>query len=123
MAKKPARTRTAARSRARRPASPTAASKKPAGRPVVLGLLPTPPEVAELVERDLKDHPVSDAEHQRLTDGYNLQYHCGDEEVIYRHTPQGVEVLAVGLKNVGELWRKLPPEERESVVIDHPDPW
>jgi hypothetical protein len=89
----------------------------------VLGLLPTPPEVAELVERDLKDHPVTEAERQRLTDCYNLQYHCGDEEVIYRHTPQGVEVLAMGLKNVGELWRKLPREERENVVIDHPDPW
>ena len=114
------------KAKAKRPAKPaarkpTATKKLP--RPPVPGLLPTPPEVRALLERELKDHPVTDTERQRLTDDWNLQYYFGGEEIAYRHTPHGVEVLAVGLDAACKLMRDLPPERDAEVILGHPDPW
>jgi hypothetical protein len=108
--------------------TPKPAARKPQEpkklpRPPVPGLLPTPPEVQALLEKELQDHPVTAKERQRLTDEWNLQYYYGGEEIAYRHTPQGVEVLAVGMDAACKLLRELPPERDSEVVLGHPDPW
>jgi hypothetical protein len=86
------------------------------------GLMPTPPQVAELVERELKAAgvPVSDRERQRITDIFNLQFYFRGEPVAYRRTPQGLEVLAAGRQEVDELYAKLSQAERQGIILEHP---
>ena len=113
---------TSTKPKAKRPTKKPATPKK-LPRPPVPGLLPVPPEVQAHLERELKDHPVTDKERQRLTNVWTLQYYYGNEEVVYRETPQGVEVLAVGLKAMGEFVRSQRPSQNPDYHIDHPDPW
>jgi hypothetical protein len=87
------------------------------------GLLPTPPEVAEIVAEEVAKRPMSDAARQWVTDCFNMQYYFGGHPIAYRKTPQGVEVLAAGLDEIGKLMRRLPPSEDRNVIIGHPDPW
>jgi hypothetical protein len=109
--------------------TPKRSAKKPAEpkklpRPPVPGLLPTPPEVDKFLEEAvLKDRPVGDKARQRMRDDLTLQYYYGGEEIAYRHTPQGVEGLAVGLPTVGKFLREMPRELDAEVVMGHPDPW
>jgi hypothetical protein len=49
-----------------------------------------------------------------LNDGTLDRYYHG-QWVSYRETPQGVEVLAVGLEEMGALAHRLTPEERAGV--------
>jgi hypothetical protein len=87
------------------------------------GLLPTPPEVKKLVARELKNRSVADRERQRITDRFNLQYYFGGQEVAYRQTDQGVEVLAVGPDEIGELLQRVARDERPMIIIGYPEPW
>jgi hypothetical protein len=94
-----------------------------AARPKPRGLLPVPSEVEEAVaeeeERLLKEHnivPTPEAR-RRLVDSLTLQYYYGGYDVAYRETPQGIEVVAVGLAEIGELIRTTPQEQREGVVF------
>jgi hypothetical protein len=87
------------------------------------GLLPTPPEVEELVARELAERPMSDTARQWVTDGFKLQYYFGGQVIAYRNTRQGKEVLAVGMDEIGRLMRDLPGGESKSIVIGHPEPW
>jgi hypothetical protein len=99
------------------------------GKPLVLarpkphGLIPIPPEVEAVVARDearlLKEHriiPTPEAR-QRMVDSLTLQYYFDGIDIAYRRTPQGVDVVAVGLEEVGELIRTTPQEQREGVVF------
>lgn len=86
------------------------------------GLLPTPPEVAKLVVREVKRLPMTDEARQRITHDWTLQYYFGGHDVVYRKTPQGVEVLAAG-EEIGPLLRKLPSSQRKGIILGHPDPW
>jgi hypothetical protein len=99
------------------------------GEPLVLtrpkphGLIPIPPEVETIVAREearlLKEHgiiPTAEAR-QRLVDALTLQYYFDGIDIAYRRTPRGVEVVAVGLEEVGELIRTTPQEHREGVVF------
>ena len=43
-------------------------------------------------------------------------------DVAYRESEQGAEVLAVG-DEIGPLFRRLRPAERQKVVVGHPEPW
>jgi hypothetical protein len=99
------------------------------GEPIVLtrpkphGLIPIPPEVEAVVAREetrlLNDHgitPTPEAK-QRMVASLTLQYYFDGIDIAYRHTPQGVEVVAVGLEEVGELIRTTPQEQREGVVF------
>jgi hypothetical protein len=85
------------------------------------GLLPVPCEVAEHVEREAaraqKEHGFSLTEEarQRMLREHTLDWFYRDQWVSYRETPQGVEVLAVGLEEVGELARRLGEKERPGV--------
>jgi hypothetical protein len=92
-------------------------------RPMPHGLIPIPPEVEALVAREearlSKEHgiiPTPEAR-QRLVDSLTLQYYFDGIDIAYRRTPQGVEVVAVGLEEVGELIRTTPQEQREGVVF------
>ena len=99
------------------------------GEPLVLarpkphGLIPIPPEVETIVAREearlLKEHgiiPTAEAR-QRLVDSLTLQYYFDGIDIAYRRTPRGIEVVAVGLEEVGELIRTTPQEHREGVVF------
>ena len=87
------------------------------------GFLATPPEVKKLVTRELKGHPVTDDERKRIRDCFNLQYYFGGEAVAYRQTDQGVDVLAVGLEEIKQLFQRLSAAQRQGIVIGQPDPW
>jgi hypothetical protein len=99
------------------------------GQPVVMsrpkprGLLPVPPEVEAIVAKEearlLNEHgivPTPEAR-QRMVDSLTLQYYFDGIDIAYRRTPQGVEVLAVGLEELGEFLRTVPQEQREGVVF------
>jgi hypothetical protein len=92
-------------------------------RPKPHGLIPIPPEVETIVAREearlLKEHgiiPTAEAR-QRLADSLTLQYYFDGIDIAYRRTPRGIEVVAVGLEEVGELIRTTPQEHREGVVF------
>jgi hypothetical protein len=92
-------------------------------RPKPHGLIPIPPEVEAIVAREqarlLKEHgiiPTPEAR-QRMVDSLTLQYYFDGIDIAYRRTAQGVEVVAVGLQEVGELIRTTPQEQREDIVF------
>jgi hypothetical protein len=96
------------------------------GRPPspLRGLMPTPPEVAELMARIERERPMSDAARQRQMDWFNEQYYFGGNWIAYRHTPKGEEVLAVGWDEIGRLERKrMSKAARESIVLGYVEPW
>jgi hypothetical protein len=94
-----------------------------APRPTPHGLLPTPPEVEAVVAQEearlLKEHGMvpSPEARQRMVDSLKLQYYYDGIDIAYRLQPHGVEVLAVGLEEVGAFIRQTPPEQREGVVF------
>jgi hypothetical protein len=92
-------------------------------RPKPHGLIPVSSEVETIVAREearlLKDHgiiPTAEAR-QRMVDSLTLQCYFDGIDIAYRRTPQGVEVVAVGLEEVGELIRTTPREQREGIVF------
>ncbi|MCI0461696.1 MAG: hypothetical protein L0Z62_32495 [Gemmataceae bacterium] len=97
-----------------RPASDTT-SPKPRG------LLPVPPEVANHVEQEAaraqREHgfALTEKARRRMLHEGALDWFYRDQWVSYRETPQGIEVLAVGLEEVGELASRLSAEERAGV--------
>ena len=102
----------------------TKISRRAPRRPRKLrGILPTPPVVRRLVARELKDHPVTPQERQRITDNFKMQYYFGGQDIACRQTPKGMEVLAVGHDEIMKLVRSVPPAEREHIILDWFDPW
>lgn len=79
------------------------------------GLLTIPPEVRELIEERRPKYPpevFAEGEITMLNDE-TIGWYFGDlgHEVIYRETPQGPEVLAVGYYEVLAFEKATPPEE------------
>lgn len=97
--------------------------RAPRRTPKLRGILPTPPAVRRLVARELKDHPVTPRERQRITDCFKMQYYFGGLDIAYRKTPKGLEVLAVGHDEIMKLVRSAPPAEREQIILGWFDPW
>jgi hypothetical protein len=88
------------------------------------GILPTPPEVEALVARELEGHPVTDREKQRITDCFKMQFYFGGHWIAYRQTDKGMEVLAVGMDDIGRLRRKrTPASEKDRIILRYCDPW
>jgi hypothetical protein len=83
------------------------------------GLLPIPPEVRELVERERARHrpeAFAKAELGLLnsdTVGWYFDGLC--QQVLYRETEQGPEVLAVGFEEVLALRRTMPLDEQQQL--------
>jgi hypothetical protein len=85
------------------------------------GLLPVPPAVAEHVQcealraKQEQGLQLTAEARQRMLNQGTLDWFYQDQWVSYRDTAQGVEVLAVGLEEVGELARRLGAEQRSTV--------
>src|SRR5437868_8970619 len=86
------------------------------------GLLPVPPEIAEEVASDQAAHQpyYTDEYAKRTRDDWTLAYYYEGETVACQSTPEGIEVLAVGLDEIGEYLKRTPPEQRSGVVIQNP---
>ena len=86
------------------------------------GLLPVPPEIErEIAEERARFLPdVSDEADKRQRNFLTLIYYYEDTYVAYRETSEGVEVLAVGDKEVGDLCRRLSQEELLKIRIGCP---
>lgn len=79
------------------------------------GFLTPPEKVRELIERERDKHPAetfAKAE-ERLLNEWTLQYYFDylGYEVVYRPTPQGPEVIAVGDEERLALRRAIGAEE------------
>ena len=92
-------------------------------RPPPRGLLPVPPEVEELVaweeakflrEKNLVMAPEA---RKRQLDQYTLEYYYDGHDVAFRETPEGIEVLAVGMDEIGQFLRGLSQEEKLKVHV------
>ena len=87
------------------------------------GLLPVPPEIEETVAREearfIREHGTgfSPEARRRILNDLTLQYYYEDAYVASRHTPHGVEVLAVGWDEVHQYRQDHPPETRRDVRI------
>jgi hypothetical protein len=80
------------------------------------GLLTPPREVRDLIEQERQKHrpeAFAGAE-ERLLNDWTVGWYFDDlcQQVLYRQTPQGPEVLAVGLDEVLALRRAMPAEEQ-----------
>jgi hypothetical protein len=79
------------------------------------GLLVVPPEVRALVERERSRlrPEVFVAAREDLLNDWTVSWYFENlcQEVVYRQTPEGPEVLAVGFDEVLALQRAMPPEE------------
>jgi hypothetical protein len=86
------------------------------------GLLPVPPEIALEVSRDqaLRQPNYSDDYAKLTRDAWTLTYYYEGEMVAYRSTTEGIEIVAVGPKEVGQYLRVTPAEERRGVVVGRP---
>jgi len=92
-------------------------------RPSPRGVLYVPQEIVDLVDRQLRDKVASAEERQKLIDAYTLRYYFGGQEVICRHTPDGLAAMAVGPEEVKTLLDKMSSEEKANVRIEKPQPW
>jgi hypothetical protein len=80
------------------------------------GLISPPEAVREMLAREKAKHPphVFDAAcEERILNQYTLDYYFDylEHEVIYRQTPQGPDVLAVGWDESFALRRRVGEEE------------
>ncbi len=93
-------------------------------KPSPRGLLPTPAPVLERIAREgARFAAMTPRKRQFVRDDYNLSYFFGGQEVAYRFTEQGVEVLAVGEREIEELMRDLSALERLDVIEESIRPW
>jgi hypothetical protein len=88
--------------------------KRPADLPH--GLIRPPDQVRELIEKERAKHPaeVFARSEERLLNEWTLQHYFDylGYEVLYRPTPQGPEVLAVGWDEKDAYRKNLPLEEQ-----------
>jgi hypothetical protein len=95
----------------------------PGNAPRPRGLLPVPPEVTAIVDeqeaRVAKEHGINilPVARQQMLDNYTLRYYYDNYTLAWRHTPEGVEVLAVGEEEIGALVRSLSQEQRLQVIV------
>jgi hypothetical protein len=87
------------------------------------GLLPVPPEVYEMLAREeaqlARDRNIvmTPEARQRQLNHSTLDYYYLGQVVAHRMTPQGVEVLAVGDDEIGELLKGKSQEELLTIRI------
>jgi hypothetical protein len=86
------------------------------------GLLPVPLEVAVAVAQEQARHQryYTDDYAKSVRDNETLTYYYEGETVAYRSTPEGVEVLAVGLDEIKELMGRLTQDELLRITIGQP---
>jgi hypothetical protein len=79
--------------------------------------LPTPPVVQAIVAREARRHAFSPEERRRMTDRINLQYYFEGQDILFRRTAAGVEVLATGTEEVIATYSRLPREEQRQWIF------
>ena len=83
------------------------------------GLIAPPERVRELIEKERAKHaPEVFARHEeRLMNEWTLQYYFDylGHEVLYRITPQGPEVLAVGFEEIFARTNGYDPEAMQGL--------
>lgn len=89
--------------------------------------LPTPPDVAERVQRRCEKLGLSRKESRaEVEEELKLQYYFGGQYVGYLRSAEGKIVIAAGRLDSEEFSRQLDaldPEERRKVVLDVPSRW
>jgi hypothetical protein len=84
------------------------------------GLLSPPPEVRALIEQERAKHPAETfarAEERLLSEWTVGHYFDGlGQEVLYRVTPKGPEVLAVGFDEIRACTDGMKPERMEGLA-------
>jgi hypothetical protein len=86
------------------------------------GQLPVPTEVEQVVAREnarSAAYYTAEAE-KRIAEDLTLQYYFEGETIAYRRTTLGVEVVAVGLEEIRDMVKSVPPEELPGVSIGEP---
>src|SRR5712664_2471512 len=73
----------------------------------IRGLLPTTPEIEQVLDEMLKDRPATEAARRYQANFLKCQYYFGGQWIAYRDTDLGREVLAVGGEEIRRLNRKL----------------
>ncbi|MHB1558695.1 MAG: hypothetical protein ACYC61_14650 [Isosphaeraceae bacterium] len=87
------------------------------------GLLPVPPEIAESVARmeaDLLQErgiQITPEARRYQLDHATLNWYFDNSEVIYRRTPEGIEVLAAGQEEVDRYIKDHPPGTWQDLVL------
>jgi hypothetical protein len=84
------------------------------------GIVVPPPELVEQVARERAKHPPEsyDDAYAKLTlDDWTLTYYYDGYYVAYRSVPEGIEVLAVDLEEIGEFIKGKSQEERLTYTI------
>ena len=80
------------------------------------GPIAPPPLVLELIEKERAKHPpeVFARSEEWFLNDWTLQYYFDylGHEVLYRATPQGPEVLAVGFDEIRAMTKDMPLEEQ-----------
>jgi hypothetical protein len=90
----------------------------------IRGLMPTPPEVAAMMEEMFRDLPISEGFRRIQTDYLCQKYYFGGNPIAFRDTPKGREILAVGWDEIAELEKKpMSRKERRTVVHGFAEPW
>jgi hypothetical protein len=86
------------------------------------GLLPVPPQVREFVAREqARLAPnYSDEYAKQAIDDLTLQWFFEGTDVACRETPDGIEVIAIGWDEIGELFRGRPLDWRQDFQIRQP---
>jgi hypothetical protein len=88
------------------------------------GLIVPPPEVREAIERERANHPsdtFARAE-EHLVNEWTLDHYFEPlmHEVLYRPTPEGPEVLAVGFEEIKSRTDGMKPEKMEGLKVWSP---
>ncbi len=87
------------------------------------GLLPVPPEVEAAIAKEEarlareKNIVMTPEARQRAINAWTLEYYYDGHYVACRDTMQGVEVLAVGLEEIGPLLREKSQEELLTIRV------
>ncbi len=84
------------------------------------GRLAVPPEVRELIERERAKHPpeLFAKNEVRTLNLWTVGWYFDDlgHGVVYRETPEGPEVLAVGREEVAAYRESVPHDERPADI-------
>jgi hypothetical protein len=87
------------------------------------GMVTPPPEIVAQVAKERAKFPAAiytDAYAKRILDDRTLAYYYEGLDVAYRSVSQGVEVLAIGVEEIGQLVKGKTPEELLTFTIKEP---
>jgi hypothetical protein len=94
---------------------------------VALRALPTPSEVAAIVQKRCQELGVWRRKYvQEVEDEFKLQYYYGGRCVAYLRTSEGPVIVAAGRRDSDAFDRQLSyltTEERYGAIRDWPSPW